>query len=1227
MTLAVGRLTPAGSRQPLGSVFAVTRYLALTAFHCVREDNGPALAVPRVRCAWRDSASDAYVQFWDERIDVAVLRLSRPLPESLDPVPLSGDVASHDSWIAQGAPAVLDELHVASVSGTVIAPDTPMPDGSPSIELYCDSAAAGLSLHGLSGAPVLIGRPQRAVGLIRWSPQRADLPELSAGGLVYAAPARRILEVWPELSPAANLTDLTRRLVKGQNAHDVASVYSDVRMLLTSGLHLQDGDIRIVPERNGGRSQIIAIDAKQAMISVESGLSHAAVLAVAERKVADAIAERSSYAGQRYIALLTDGVNWRFYHAPNGELRLVATEVLDTRAPDKLRGWLEAILGTGHNLAPNRDVIESKLGSTSPSYMLDAAELLALYDAHHDKPTVQIKRQMWAKLLTTASGANFADNNALFVDHSLLVATAKMIGHAVLGFRLDAAEISARAVMSGDLFAEAKIGGVIEADFFDWIIEVPGGDEFLMRLARRLSRFDWHQVDHDVLKQLYESVILPATRHQLGEYYTPDWLAEAIIAKSVRDPLRQRVLDPSCGSGTFLFHAIRSYMKAADTADVAASDAITGVVEHVIGIDVHPVAVTLARVTYLLAIGGQRLLKRPEFSVPVFLGDSMRWGQEVDLLTYDYSGLSVSTRLDPESFVTGAAAPSEAGFDTQLNFPDRIVADTRRFDALVTQLAELATDRIPRQRPFPSLDSTFVQFGVRTNEQQILQITFENMCKLHDEDKDHIWGYYVRNLARPTWLSRPANQVDVLIGNPPWLVYRYMTGRQQRAFRQMCTERGLWAGGAAATNQDLAGLFVVRCIEHYLQPGGEFGYVMPWAVLPRPGQGTSTPHAGFRTGSYSAAAAGTVNVAFDQAWDLRQITPSFFPVKACAVFGRRMPGGENAVPLSENIQSWIGHFETRHATWTEARQHIEMVNAERSTVPAKGSPYAPRFTQGASLVPRVLVLVDPGRASPLGTVAGQRAVKSRRSANEKAPWKELTDVTGSVEAEFIMPVYLGESVLPFRCRSPVRAVIPWDGHRLLRDGATGLVQYPGLAAWLHKCEVIWERGRRSDRLTLSGQLDYRNKLSRQFPLPAHRVVYSKSGMYLAAATVTDPNAIIDHKLYWGSVSGPDEARFLTAILNSGVLNMSVRPMQARGEHNPRDFDKYVFQMPIPLYDPGDATHARLVALGERAERVAAAATLPDTRFERQRKLIRDVLVSDGVAEDINTIVKVLLGTG
>ena len=172
-----------------------------------------------------------------------------------------------------------------------------------------------------------------------------------------------------------------------------------------------------------------------------------------------------------------------------------------------------------------------------------------------------------------------------------------------------------------------------------------------------------------------------------------------------------------------------------------------------IGIDVHPVAVTLARVTYLMAIGSHRLQgHRQEFTVPVFLGDSMRWGYDaeydIDLLTFDYQGLAVSTRLDPESFVTGSAAPRQPEFDTQLNFPERVAADADRFDQLVSKLADLATRR-ERGTSYPSLNYVFKIFDINTSDQPIIEQTFEQMCRLHDDEEDHIWGYYVRAPSLP----------------------------------------------------------------------------------------------------------------------------------------------------------------------------------------------------------------------------------------------------------------------------------------------------------------------------------------------------------------------------------------------------------------------------------------------------------------------------------------------
>jgi hypothetical protein len=204
-------------------------------------------------------------------------------------------------------------------------------------------------------------------------------------------------------------------------------------------------------------------------------------------------------------------------------------------------------------------------------------------------------------------------------------------------------------------------------------------------------------------------------------------------------------------------------------------------------------------------------------------------------------------------------------------------------------------------------------------------------------------------------------------------------------------------------------------------------------------------------------------------------------------------------------------------------------------------------------------------------------------------------------------------------------VIPWDGDRLLHGEDERLDLYPGLTTWWRAAESVWVQNRSNDRLSLLDQLDYRGKLSQQFPAVGPRVVYAASGMYLAAAIVFDPSAVIEHDLYWASAASLDEARFLTAILNSTTLTMAVRPLQARGEHNPRHFDKYVFQLPVPLYEPGDGAHARLVTLAERSEQVAAGVDLPALRFETRRRRIREVLVEDGVAPEVDAIVKTLLG--
>ena len=401
-----------------------------------------------------------------------------------------------------------------------------------------------------------------------------------------------------------------------------AEIQADVRQfILSAPFELEPGDLQDVNlESQVGDRRRIDVEAGSTVIEVKRDLRKEKIKREAETQLAGYVQFRTEQTGTRYTGVLTDGTEWNCYDIVEGRLRLVAELTVDHTPDDaqRLVVWLEGVLATTHNIAPTALNIEQRLGALSSAYLLDRATLATLYKQNKKHPTIQVKRKLWAQLLLSALGTQFTDDDDLFIDHTLLVNTSEVIAHAVLG--LPVKSLAPATLLTGDKFAEAGLHGVVEADFFDWVLEIEGGDTFIRTLAKRLMRFAWTDVNQDVLKILYENIIGTETRKRLGEYYTPDWLAEVVVAKVVPEPLKTRVLDPSCGSGTFLFHAVRNYIAAAEAFGHSVADTLTNLTRHVIGMDLHPVAVTLARVTYILAIGRSRLIdpNRGSIQIPVY---------------------------------------------------------------------------------------------------------------------------------------------------------------------------------------------------------------------------------------------------------------------------------------------------------------------------------------------------------------------------------------------------------------------------------------------------------------------------------------------------------------------------------------------------------------------------------------------------------------------------------
>lgn len=1017
-----------------------------------------------------------------------------------------------------------------------------------------------------------------------------------------------------------DLPHLVARLAARDPYRTEADLQSDIQtLLLHGGLNLQDKQVHLESQLQDGSRRRIDVETGSTVIEVKKTLANADAVREFERQLEGYVRTRSKQTGSRYVGILTDGAEWRLYSDHAGgfaQVTALTVGLRDGDAAERLVAWLEAVMATGEKIKPTPHAIRDKLGQGSPSFALDIAELTALYEECKDLPEVKLKRSLWAKLLTTALGTSFKNDTDLFIQHTYLVLVAETVAHAVVGFDLSDDALAPATIVSGAAFTQSQITGVVEQDFFDWPLSPAGGPKFISRLARHVARFDWSEPEHDVLKHLYESVISPETRHALGEYYTPDWMADRVVREAITDALNQRALDPSCGSGTFVFHAVRNFLAAADDAGMPSHEAVSRVTRAVTGMDLHPVAVTLARVTYLLALGSRRIQdpSREPLAVPIYLGDSLQWDQ-------DRSALSQGELVVP----TGEGGTL---FTRELRFPERVTQDAATFDRLVERLSELATARKPGSA-VPTLKPVFAHFAIHPDDQPELTETFTILCQLVDEGRDHVWGYYVRNVARPMWLTRPENHVDVLFGNPPWLSYRYMPKGMQKQFELESKARGLWEGGKVATHQDLSAFFVARACELYLKPGGGFAFVMPFAVLSR------IQYEGFRSGQLAPKAkvahAGrsrmseqTPALSFHQPWDLSRIKPSPFPVPSCVSFGEYTPGNARSMP-SATVE-WSGRLPGVMLGWDSAKGLLSVRDGQVSIADqdATTNPYKERFTQGSNLVPRVLLMVKERTANPLGVGAGRVAVQSARSMQEKEPWKSLSPLEGVVEREFVYPVHLGATIVPFRALDPQQAVLPLRQGTLLSDA--GAAHYSGLQAWWAEANARWLANRtEASTITLSNQIDWQGKLAKQYPAAPFRVVYTKSGTTLAAAVITDERAAIDHTLYWANCASLGEARYLTGILNSTPLLEAVKGFQSVGQFGARHFDLYVFQAEFALYNSANDLHAELVGLVERGERIAADVSLDFAKtFQTSRKAIRKALVNDGVAGSIDAVVKALL---
>ncbi|MHC1591303.1 MAG: N-6 DNA methylase [Candidatus Helarchaeales archaeon] len=184
-------------------------------------------------------------------------------------------------------------------------------------------------------------------------------------------------------------------------------------------------------------------------------------------------------------------------------------------------------------------------------------------------------------------------------------------------------------VFLNDYFSNFKISLFPERDYFSVPISI--FDNSLKELMHQLItnliqlKVEKQVASHDFFKQLYLALVPRVIRHRLGEYFTPEWMVKIIfndlLAESLKNP--GRILDPGCGSGTFIIQGIHQVKKISNSNQDDPKTCLQKILDSVQGIDLNPISVLAARCNYVIQIVNLLGSNNDEIKIPIFLADSI----------------------------------------------------------------------------------------------------------------------------------------------------------------------------------------------------------------------------------------------------------------------------------------------------------------------------------------------------------------------------------------------------------------------------------------------------------------------------------------------------------------------------------------------------------------------------------------------------------------------------
>ncbi len=921
---------------------------------------------------------------------------------------------------------------------------------------------------------------------------------------------------------------------------------------------------------------------------------------------------------RNYICILTDGIIWKTYY-PNvitknnklgpGDIELIPKEsIILNKNEEKyfyeFYNFIDRHFFRDTRLKPSIDAFRRDFGLESYLFEKVSKELESIYITCELDSEVKTAYNQWSHYLTYTYGS-IETNHNLFIRHSYLSMLARCIVAEAL-FPKDTGTGSyelIRDLLSGKFFVQKKILNLVDMDFFHWMNHttiIKHMERTWLTLINQLKTYDFSTVGEDILKGVYQELVDPKDRHDLGEYYTPDWLCEKIVRHLFKSKLTKlnkgdvpSFLDPTCGSGSFIRQAIiimREIILEKKGKLVDWDKFLSRIVNNVIGIDIHPLAVTITKANYILALKDVILRVKKGISIPIYLADSLFMPQ--------------SEENEGDLFGDNKKTVMLSFQGKQYSFPNSVFSDTGLYDSMIRLAAEFGTNLAadPESETFAGMKNGLKRISSYIADEDIVQSAnslFDLSKHLSEKirlKEDSIWSFILRNSYRPLFFRK---SFDIIAGNPPWLSYRYISDPSyQKEIKRIAVDEYKLAPKQQKlmTQMELATIFLVHVTHIYLNKGGVLGFVMPRSIF------NGDQHDIFRKEGWVAECDIT------EYWDLKNIAP-LFNVPSCVIFSRSHAPKRNDNYPAINI---TGKLSGRDITLQEAVDFItekkgklyltnlgkksalswDIKSGSKISVKSIQNYYIDKFYQGATIVPRNFYFIKKPNHNELAASEFCAETDPEQAKEGKMPWKQIyfKDV---VETNFLYRTALSKHILPFHVVDDLPYVLlpicfEDSEFRLKTSKDLKELGFRKIAAWYKKAEDEWEKNRseKSEKYNLYEWLDYSGKLMKQNPLNRWVVLYNTSGTNLSSAVLDtkrlDHYYYNDAKLYWFTPETKEEAYYLCGIFNTSIINEIIKPFQSAGILGERDIHKTILEIPYPCFDKKNNLHMEIAEISELA---------------------------------------------